>query len=273
MPPKLGILAGGGDLPALMISACRASDREFFVLAFEGQAEPEIVEAVPHAWVRLGASGKALSLLREAGAEDLVMAGRITRPSLAGLRPDKRALRFLGTLGKAAFGDDSLLSAIIAGLEKEGFRVIGAETLIDGLLADEGIYGAHAPDELARSDIERGVEVARGIGALDVGQAVVVQDGIVLGAEAVEGTDALLARCRLLRREGPGGVLVKMRKPQQERRVDLPTIGVETIVAAAAAGLRGVAIEAGGAMVIDRSKVVAAADGDGLFVIGVPVPA
>ncbi len=273
MPPKLGILAGGGDLPALMISACRDSDRDFFVLAFEGQTEPEIVEAVPHAWVRLGAGRKALSLLREAGAEDLVMAGRITRPSLAGLRPDKKVLRFLGTLGKNAFGDDSLLRAVVKGLENEGFRVVGVETVIEGLLAVEGVYGAHAPDELARRDIERGVEVARGIGALDVGQAVVVQEGIVLGVEAAEGTDALVARCGLLRHDGPGGVLVKVRKPQQERRVDLPTIGVETIVAVAAAGLRGVAIEAGGAMVIDRPKVVAAADGEGLFVIGVPVPA
>ena len=272
MPPKLGILAGGGDLPALLISACRATGREFFVLAFEGHAEPELVEGAPHAWVRLGAAGKALAALREAGARELVFAGRIERPSFAGLRPDRRALKFIARIGKAAIGDDSYMRAVVRALEAENFRVVGPETVIEGLLAEEGVHGSHAPDERARSDIERGIEVARGVGALDAGQAAVVQDGIVLGIEAAEGTDALMARCALLRRDGPGGVLVKMRKPQQEGRVDLPTIGVATIEVAAETGLRGVAVEAGSALIVDRPAVVAAADAAGLFVVGVKVP-
>jgi DUF1009 family protein len=119
------------------------------------------------------------------------------------------------------------------------------------------------------ADIRRGIEVSRGLGHLDVGQAAVVQDGMVLGIEAAEGTDALLARCAGLRREGPGGVLVKTRKPQQESRIDLPTIGAGTVTAAATAGLRGIAVEAGGALVVDRPAVVRAADEAGLFILGV----
>jgi DUF1009 family protein len=270
MPPKLGILAGGGDLPARIIQLCRDTGREFFVIAFEEQATPECVAGTPHAWVRLGAAGKALKALREAGAEELVMAGAIRRPSLASLRPDAWGARLLAKAGPAAFGDDGLLSMVVRELEEsEGFRVIAPEHLVPEMLAPAGTLGAVEPDAAALRDIERGVSAARAIGALDIGQAAVVQEGVVLALEAVEGTDAMLVRCAGLRRESPGGVLVKVRKPGQERRVDLPTIGVATVRAAAAAGLGGIAIEAGGALVIDRTSTIAAADAAGLFVVGV----
>ena len=128
------------------------------------------------------------------------------------------------------------------------------------------------PTSWALADIERGARVAAALGSQDVGQAAVVQQGLVLGVEAVEGTDALLARCAGLARSGPGGVLVKVRKPTQDRRADLPTIGVTTVRNAAGAGLRGIAIEAGGALVIDKTAVVRAADEAGLFVVGIAVP-
>ncbi len=125
------------------------------------------------------------------------------------------------------------------------------------------------PDEQALVDIAQGERVARALGALDIGQAVVVQQGLVLGVEAIEGTDALLRRCAGLRREGPGGVLVKVEKPGQEQRADRPTIGPQTVALAAAAGLRGIAVEAGATIVLDRDEVVAAADRAGLFVFGI----
>jgi DUF1009 family protein len=128
------------------------------------------------------------------------------------------------------------------------------------------------PDAEAESDIRHGLEVARVLGQADVGQAVVVQQGLVLGVEAIEGTDQLLARCGLLRREGPGGVLVKIKKPQQDRRADLPTIGLTTLEGARSAGLRGIAVEAGGTLILDRKKLAEEADKAGLFVIGVTLP-
>jgi len=266
---KLGILAGSGDLPVRLIDACRSVQRPFFVLAFEGEADPAVLAEVPHAWVRLGAAGEGLERLRREGVSELVLAGGVRRPSLRSLRPDWRAAKFFARIGYRALGDDGLLSAVVKELEREGFRVVGADTLLESVLMPAGPIGRHAPqDDQALADVEHGFRIARAIGALDIGQAVVVQQGLVLGVEAIEGTDALIARCGPLRRDGPGGVLVKAAKPGQERRADLPTIGPRTVKAAAAAGLRGIAVEAGAALVLDRRKVAELADRDGLFVIG-----
>lgn len=269
MPPKLGIVAGRGELPARLLQACRVTGRDVFVLAIEHETDEGLVEGVTHEWVGLGAVAKGMELLHEAGVEELVLAGPVTLPPISALRPDARMAKFLAKAAKAALGDDGLLSAVIREFETEGFKVIGADDILADLLATAGPYGGIAPDEAALGDIRRGVAVARALGALDVGQAVVVQQGIVLGVEAVEGTDALLRRCKALAQDGPGGVLVKIKKPKQERRVDLPAIGPMTIPAAAEAGLRGIAVEAGGALVIDRKRVVEAADAAGLFVFGI----
>ncbi len=248
---------------------CRESGREVFVVAFEGAADPGPISEVPHEWVRLGAVGQTIELLHGSGARDVVLAGPVRRPSLTTLRPDGRALRLLSRLGTGGLGDDRLLSLVVSELEEEGFRVVGIDELLADLLAPPGPLGVCRPDADASEDIATAARVARALGVHDVGQAVVVQQGAVLGLEAIEGTDALLARCAGLRREGPGGVLVKVRKPNQERRADLPTIGPRTVSGCEKAGLRGIAVEAAGSLIIDRSAVVAAADAAGLFVVGI----
>lgn len=268
---RLGVLAGGGQLPVRVIEACRASGRDVFVLAFEGHTDPATVTGTHHAWVRLGAVGEALRHLHDAGVSEVVMAGPVRRPSFEDLRPDWRGAMFLAKVGVRAFGDDGLLSAVVKELEAEGFRVIGADDVFESLRTPLGPCGVIAPDEAAHVDIARGIAVVSAIGRLDVGQAAVVQQGVVLGVEAIEGTDALLDRCATLRRPGTGGVLVKISKPGQERRVDLPSIGPDTVTRASAAGLRGIALEAGGTLIIDRPAVVRAADAAGMFVVGVKV--
>lgn len=265
---KIGIVAGGGDLPRLLLSACRAAGREPFVLALEGYTEPGLTEAVEHAWVRLGAMGAAFAALKAAGVAEVVFAGGMKRPSLAALKPDARGAAFLARVGGKALGDDGLLRAVAGEFAREGMILKGAHEILADILAREGLYGRIAPDADARADIARGIEVAKGVGALDVGQGAVVQQGIVLAVEAAEGTDRMLGRCAALKREGPGGVLVKVCKPGQDRRLDLPTIGVETVAAAATAGLRGIAVEAGAALVLDAAAVGAKADELGLFVQG-----
>lgn len=270
--PRLGIVAGGGALPRRLVEACRQSGREVFVLALEGAAEPETVAGVPHAWCRIGAAARGLTLLRENGVSELVLAGGVRRPSLATLRPDWRAAKLFARLGYRALGDDRLLSAVVAEFEREGFRVIGADQVLGVALAQEGPFGQVVPDAVARNDIALGARVARALGRLDIGQAVVVQQGLVLGVEAIEGTDELVRRCAALRRDGAGGVLVKVEKPGQERRADRPTIGPKTVAVAAEAGLRGIAVEAGATIVLDRAEVVAAADRVWLFVVGISRP-
>ncbi|WP_419796766.1 MAG: LpxI family protein [Terasakiella sp.] len=269
MAEKLGLLAGRGDLPKRIIQQCLKEGRPFHIVAFKGQTEPELVESYPHTWVRLGAAGKTLSVLKEMGAKDIVMAGRIKRPSIAALRPDAWTLKFLAKTGAGAFGDDGLLSKLISALEFEGFRVVGAHELLDDLLAPVGTLGHIEPDDQAKRDIEKGFTIAHSLGDLDIGQAVVLQDGLVLAVEAIEGTDAMLSRCSELRREGLGGVLIKAKKPNQENRADLPTIGVKTVVNAHHAGLRGIAVEAKATIIVDLQGVSAKADELGLFLIGV----
>ena len=275
IPPRvLGILAGGGALPARVAAAAQAAGRAVFIVGLEGFAEPALLAPWPHELIRIGAVGSILAALRAHGCQDLVLIGAVRRPSMLDLRPDAEGARMLARIGRAAFaGDDGLLAAVVRVLGEVGFRVLGAQDVLGEALAPPGLLTRAAPDALALADIQRGVVVARALGAADVGQGCVVQQGIVLAVEAVEGTDAMLARCAGLARPGPGGVLVKVAKPGQERRVDLPTVGPSTVQAAAAAGLRGVAFEAGGALLADRAATIAAADAAGLFLLGLETAA
>ena len=256
-------------LPALLAKACDESSREYFFLAIKDFADPALMEGRPHAWFRLGEVGQGVNLLKEHSVKELVLAGAVRRPSLKELRPDFLAMRILTKLGKAWIGDDSLLTALVTALEAAGFRVIGPDSILEEYLAVAGPYGKILPDDVAQMDMDRGFAVVRHMGELDIGQAAIVQQGIVLGVEGAEGTDGLIQRCAELHREGSGGVLVKARKPGQEQRVDLPTIGNETIKIAIESGLRGIAFEAGGVFVFDRDEAIRLANQAGLFIIGV----
>jgi DUF1009 family protein len=271
LPPRtLGILAGGGPLPARVAAAAHASGREVFIIGFDGFAELALLAAFPHEIIRVGAAGQILASLRAHGCGDLVLVGPVRRPSILDLRPDAEGVRILARIGRAAFaGDDGLLAAVVRVLAEEGFRVIGAHEILTEAVGPRGQLGAIAPDAAAMTDIARGVAVARALGAVDVGQGCVVQQGIVLSVEAIEGTDAMLGRVAAVARPGPGGVLVKLVKPGQDRRADLPTIGPGTVRAAAAAGVRGIAFEAGGTILTDRAALVSAADAAGMFLIGI----
>lgn len=265
---KLGIVAGRGQFPALLMAACRSQGRPFHVLALKGHAEPDVIGDGPADWVTLGQAGRGFELLRQQGVGEVVFIGGVTRPSLRDLTPDWQTTKFLTKIGIKALGDDGLLRAIADLCESEGFTVVGIDSVLEECLSTVGLYGTIEPDAQAMVDADRGWTVAKALGALDVGQAAVVQQGLVLGVEGIEGTDALIDRCGALARPGPGGVLVKVKKPQQDRRLDLPTIGVETIRRLAAAGLRGLVIEAGGTLVLDRAALTAEADRLGVFVLG-----
>lgn len=266
--PRLGIISGGGSAPQRVIEACRAQGRDFFVFFLEGQADtPD--ESVPHAWLHLGAFGKLYDLIQKEKIGEILMIGHVRRPSLKEIKPDWGSFRVLTKIG-FHLGDDALLRSISRTIEEEcRVRVIGVQDILGGVLMKEGKLGKHAPDADAEKDIARGLEVAKELGKLDIGQSVVVQQGLVLGVEAIEGTDALIARCGPLKRGGKGGVLVKYAKPQQDTRFDLPAIGPDTIKAAAAAGLQGIAVHAARSLIIDRDKVRELADEKGLFVVGI----
>src|SRR5215472_10322590 len=272
MLPKLGILAGGGELPRLLIGACRDEGRPFHVVAFRGHAEERTVTDVPHDWVRLGAVAETFRSLRAAEVKELVFAGRIARPSLKQLRPDWRAARFIAHIGGRLLSDNRLLEAIMLEFEQEGFRVIGPADVAASLLARPGPYGQLTPTAAEAEAISLGLAAARSHGLADRGQAAVVQAGEVLGLEGPDGTDALIDGAAPRQAGGGGAILVKARKPQQQMRADPPVIGAATIRHAAMARFRGVAIEAGGVLVIDAPSVAAVADAAGMFVIGIEGP-
>ena len=272
---KLGLIAGGGELPNVLAARCVAAERPLFVARLRGFADASLA-CFPGADVGIAELGRMFETLRNNGCEAVCFAGLVKRPDFAALRPDWRGLRSLpAAVAAARHGDDALLRFLAGEFEREGFVVEGAHEVDTGLALGVGAIGRHAPGPEHQRDLAQALTVAQALGRFDIGQSVVVVDGIVLAVEAQEGTDAILARCAelpLALRGSPAdrrGVLVKWPKPIQDRRMDLPTIGRRSIEQAAAVGLAGVAGEAGALLVVDRVSVVAEADRLGLFVVGV----
>ncbi len=274
---KLGLIAGGGALPVNLAEHCQSAGRAYFVIRLKGFASSELAR-LPGADIGLAELGRGIRALKQAGCQSVCMAGHVDRPDFRKLRPDLRGLAALpGVILAARKGDDGLLRFLVREFEKEGFTVEGAHQVMGALTLPEGPLGRYGPGHTHQADIARAMQVARAVGALDVGQGAVCCEGLVLAVEAQEGTDAMLRRVMELPqaiRGAPGrprGVLAKACKPGQETRVDLPTIGVATLQRCARAGIAGIAGEAGRLLVLDRDKVVEVADQLGLFVVGLPV--
>ena len=267
---KLGIIAGGGVLPQMLIEHCQKEERDYFVIAIENNADKAIfTPKIPHQWIRIGQAGTGFKLFAEQGVEEVIMVGTIRRPTVSDLVPDIRTAAFFAKVGLKSLGDDGILRALVKEIESENMRVVGIHEVMPQLLVKSGFLSKHKPDKQALADIERGIEAALTIGKLDIGQSVVVQQGLVLGVEGIEGTDELIKRCGTYQRKGVGGVLVKLRKPQQDMRIDLPTIGTKTIENLHNAGLRGVAVHAGNALIVNEAEVLKLADKYGIFVLGI----
>ncbi|NCC21813.1 MAG: LpxI family protein [Alphaproteobacteria bacterium] len=267
----LGVIAGGGVLPERLLHACDKRGIVPFVIGFEGQTDPLICKGRNHLWTRIGAAGQIINTLKSHGIRDLVLIGSMRRPSIHELKPDIRTARFFARLGVRALGDDNLLRAIRSELEAEGFVIHGVQDFAHDLLVGEGPIGRVRPRKIDWIDIDRGIEISRMMGALDVGQATVIQEGIVLGVEAIEGTDELIRRCAKYKRAGRGGVLVKTCKPRQDEDLDLPTVGPNTVRLCAEAGLSGVVIQAHRSLLIDPQEVADIANRHNIFVIGLDI--
>ena len=269
---KLGVIAGSGALPVRIAAACRARGDAFHIICLRGSADASL-RGLPGDECAMGEVGKILRLLKAQECDAVVFAGLVKRPDFRSLKVDWRGAALLPRLvAAAAKGDGPILNVLVETVEAEGLMVIGAEEATDDLAAPAGALGAVAPGEDNIRDIKKAAAVINALGAFDVGQGAVVANGFVLAVEAAEGTDAMLERCQTLdaqaRRDARAGVLVKRPKPGQELRIDLPAIGPETVRRASAAGLAGIAVEAGVALIIDRDEVIALADEAGIFVYG-----
>lgn len=269
----LGIIAGGGDLPVAIAESALEAGRPVFVVALRGSADDGIAR-FPHDWAGIGEVGKTLKLLRAHDCSDVILVGRVARPRFSDIKVDTKGLMLLPkVIAAARRGDDALLRTLVSSFEAEGFRTVGVEEAAPGLIAQAGTLGRVKPSAEIADDIALAVKVVRTLGALDIGQAAAVCDGLVLAVEAAEGTDAMIARVAGLPDAIRGtpdkrrGVLVKALKPAQDRKTDLPVIGVATVRNVASAGLAGIAIEAGRSLLINRRGIVEAADAAGIFVM------
>ena len=269
----LGIVAGRGRFPAVIAAEMTARNIPLHIVGIRGEAS-DAIEQFPHTWIRWGEVGKLFGALKSNACTDIVIIGGVNRPDFDKVRFDLGAIKtlpFLLSLAKG--GDDHVLSNIVRFFEDKGYRVHGAGDVAPDLLVPQGLMTAKAPSARDKEDIALALNVVRALGRLDIGQAAVVSRGHVLAVEAAEGTDAMLRRCAEIRKLGRShgvhtGVLVKAPKPGQEERIDMPTIGPETMRLVAAAGLAGVAVAAGRVLLAEREETIAAADENEIFLLG-----
>ncbi len=265
MAGALGMIAGSGDLPVDLADRCAAEGRRYAVLRLKGIAGPELA-GHPGADVPLGRLGLALQVLQRNGCDRLLFVGKVVRPRWHDLSLDWTGFVGLMRVLTGWRHDDRLHRAISGLFERRGIKVVGPAEVWPDLLAPVGVLTARAPADVDWVDIKAAAAAAHEVGLTDRGQGAVARNGVALMREDRDHTNGLLRR--VAETGGAGGVLVKLAKPQQDRRLDLPVIGPETIAVAAQAKLSGIAIEAGGAILARRQAMIAAADAAGLFVIG-----
>ena len=264
---RVGLIAGNGRFPIIFAEAVRAAGIAVVAVAHEGESLPELSRVADDVtWIKVGELGRMVDTFRAHGIREAVMAGGIHKAALMEhFAPDERAMRFLSRL--TTWSDDVLLRGVAEELESEGIRIVDAMPFLSSIATPEGVLSERSPTEQQWRDIRLGFEVAKGVGRFDVGQSVVVKSGVVLAVEAIEGTDSTMRRGGEL---GHGGaVLVKVSKPGQDLRFDVPAVGPATAVVARVAGVEVIALEAGKTLMLDKADFLAEARAGDLVVVGV----
>ncbi len=265
MPKKIGLIAGNGQFPLLFARTARQKGWEVYAVAYQGETDPTLVEhVVALEWLYLGQIKKIIKFFRSNDIKDAVMLGGVTKTKMfTNVRPDIKAVALLATMRHTH--DDAILRAFAELLANEGFQIQASTFLLPELLAPPGTWTRRKPSRTEIEDIRLGWEIAKEIGRLDIGQCVVTGGGTVLAVEAIEGTDAAIARGGALSKGQ--AVVVKVCKPNQDTRFDIPAVGLNTIETMQQAKIRTLAIEAGKAVVFDRETMIRTADRYGMTVI------
>ncbi|MDR2723637.1 MAG: lipid-A-disaccharide synthase [Holosporaceae bacterium] len=267
----IGIVCGGGDYPRLVSRACVEKNLDFCLVFLNGFCDQCNWPEVKSISIDLGDIGKAIDFLNLNKVKDIVFAGKVKRPNFKQIFPDKKGRSWLLKLRKSIFaGDDALLRAVADLVHQEGFDIIAGTSLLDDVFFSPRIYSQRKPSKSDYNDIDIGLATAKELGITDLGQSVVVRNGMVIGKEDIHGTNALLEKCG--GNAGKGGILVKISKPQQDNRFDLPTIGVETIETLHKNGFAGVVVEANKCIAIDKDKIINRADELNIFMMAVKLP-
>lgn len=262
---RWGLIAGNGRFPFLVLEGARSQRIDMAVLAIREEAAPELEKVAPRLhWVSLGELGRALELLRQERITHAVMAGQVKHNKIfSSIRPDWKMAKLLMSL--ATKNTDSLIGAVARLLEDEGIRLVDSTKFLEPLLPEPGVLTRRAPDAAEHADIAYGREIARQIAGLDLGQTVVIADRACIAIEAMEGTDATIERAATLA-AGRRLVVVKVSKPSQDMRFDVPVVGLPTIAAMKRAGAAALAIDARRTLLFDREQLIAAADAAGIAI-------
>jgi UDP-2,3-diacylglucosamine hydrolase len=267
---RLGVIAGNGRFPFLVLDAARALGHEVTIVAVKEEAGADLADAAARQpgtdlhWVSLGQLGKCISLLKAAGVTQAVMAGQVKHVKIfSGIMPDLTLLSVLTRLRSK--NTDALIAAVADVMRDHGIELMNSTALLTPLLAPEGVLTSRTPSDDEQRDISFGYRIADAIAALDIGQSIAVKDSAVVAVEAMEGTDEMIGRAGRL--AGPGACIVKVAKPNQDMRFDVPVIGVATVEAMAAAGVTALSIDAGRTLVFDRAALAAAADRAGIAIV------
>jgi DUF1009 family protein len=272
----LAIICGGGSFPGAVADAVVRRGRRPVMFGIKGWADAAVIGRYAHHWIAIGQAGRFFRLAQAENCREVLFIGTLLRPPITQLRLDWQTIKAMPGLVRAyRGGDDKLISAVAKIAESGGVRVVGVKEVAPEVFVPEGVLGRYRPSERDLADIAHALKVIGALGPFDVGQAAIVADNNVIAVEAADGTDNMLTRIADLRRLGrvtspPGiGVLVKAPKSGQDRRFDLPSIGPRTIENVAHAGLAGLAVAAGSTMIAEPDQVVAAADREKIFLIGV----
>jgi len=270
VPSKLGIFAGTGRLPDILAHSCTAQGRDFQIYVFDGEQYAQELKGFALHKVKIASVGAIFKLLKEHEVSEVVFAGKINRPGFSSLIPDLTGAKLLAKIASAKLlGDDALIKVVIEFIESAGFKVVGTHQVSPELITPTGNLTKSRISSDIENDIKTALEIARKIGVLDIGQAIIFQAGRVLAVEAAEGTDEMIKRTSsYIKNKERAAILVKIAKPNQELRVDMPVIGIDTVKNCIAAGIGGIAIESGSTMIIDREAVIREANKKGLFVAG-----
>lgn len=267
----IGLIAGNGTFPLLVLRAARHLGHEVTVVAINGEASPEIDQLAASLggttcrWVSLGALGTCISTLRDAGVTQAIMAGQVKHVKLfTDVMPDLTMMALFTRLRSK--NTDALISAVADALARHGISLMDSTALLADLLAKPGVLSKNVPSDLMTRDFEFGYGVADAVAGVDVGQTIVVKERAVVAVEAMEGTDAAIARAGAL--AGPGTRVIKVAKPRQDMRFDVPVVGVATIEAMKAAGADALSVDAGRTLILDGDAFLQAADRAGIVVIG-----
>lgn len=265
---RIGLIAGNGRFPFLVLEAARSQGIELVVAAIREETFPEIEDAADTVhWMSLGQLGKLIRTFRAEGVDRAIMAGQVKHKQLfSGIVPDLKMLQMLA--GLATRSTDSLIGGVAKVLEGEGIRLMDSTSFLRPLIPDPGTLTARAPSESEQRDLDYGYRIARELGRLDLGQSIVVSEGACVALEAMEGTDAVIERAASLA-NGRSLALVKLAKPNQDLRFDVPVIGPKTLETMVRAHVCALAVEAGKTLMIDRDRLIREADDNGIAIVAV----